>query len=556
MLSLVGPDTAWVEAHRVQQAQAASLQQAQALSQALAASAALASIPDVDVPPEGYDRSQYDNNNASATENTVTSPTSPRSALANVLAHVGLGSTHQNPTSPTDPTPRTATRPRRNSNDSVLSFETVHENDTSQRRRVYIPSTRTIRSLLPTQGDPHVSMAIGVCTRPYPPFLLPGRHFHSVSYVTTSDGAWLSACIEDDFGREVQKVWGLGMAGEWVARQGDTVGVGYHPRRGGVFFTINGRRIPIPEQLEEWTRKKGGDEEDQEPLLSGGASLRDEWAKYFAVEESRFAWYPCIGSTGPGVVLVNMGRDEFLWSGSHSDSEFLASGGPTIVVETPASPTSVGAEAGPSGERFSFDIFRRPIPQPSTSSSSSEQQANVGSPARTTPIPSSPGINVGSPNPSDVNLPIELRRAYLQDPTEVIDAALDNVRILNPHARSLLSRAKSPMGSFPSSSLGNAPPVPPPDYDSSVPATDRPVSPPRLLPPNRARTPRMREEDEVVRGHKRSLSGTPAPDPPGERVSLQVRKSIEDFGMRGNNGGGSEGGRRRSGEEGDEPPAY
>lgn len=413
MLSLVGPDTEWVEQHRLQLAQAASAAQAQQLAQA----AQLVAIPDVDVPPEGYDRSQYDNEGARAssagpsvpTSPTQATPASPTSltALASVLSHL----THpqaqfqsQFQFQSASPTARQITRT--NSTSSLRSNHSIHESTPTH--NFYTPSSRTLHSLLPTKGDPHVTMSIGLCTRPYPPFLLPGRLFDSVAYVTSSDGAWICSCAEDEFGREVRKSWFLGH--KWTARQGDTVGVGYHPRRGGVFFTVNGELVPIPDDsLEKSGPSKG---EDMEPLLAD-VEVRDEWARYFAVQEARFAWYPSVGATGPGVVLVNSGPD-LLWDGRVDSLEIIVDPGPAPSFDSPNS-GDVEAE--------------------------------------------SPGPALGVP-----------RRAVLQDPRETIDAALDNPGILNPDARRILSRGRG---------LQFVPSTPPPYSAHPSPNLLRPVTPRR-----------------------------------------------------------------------------
>ncbi|WFD01546.1 Protein ssh4 [Malassezia obtusa] len=74
------------------------------------------------------------------------------------------------------------------------------------------------------------SVAVGLATKPYPPFRFPGLCRHSVGYFS-EDGF---KCYNHPFNAQ-----SYGPA--YV--HGDVVGVGYRPRTGTVFFTRNGRRL-------------------------------------------------------------------------------------------------------------------------------------------------------------------------------------------------------------------------------------------------------------------------------------------------------------------------
>ncbi|ORY86261.1 concanavalin A-like lectin/glucanase domain-containing protein [Protomyces lactucae-debilis] len=71
--------------------------------------------------------------------------------------------------------------------------------------------------------------AIGVATKPYPAFRLPGYNRHSVGYLT------------DGTKRRNQPFFGKTYGP--VCRQGDVIGCGYKPRTGTVFFTRNGKKL-------------------------------------------------------------------------------------------------------------------------------------------------------------------------------------------------------------------------------------------------------------------------------------------------------------------------
>ncbi|THX40369.1 SPRY-domain-containing protein [Aureobasidium pullulans] len=72
-------------------------------------------------------------------------------------------------------------------------------------------------------------LSIGMTTKPYPLFRLPGMHKYSIAY--TSSGQR----------RYNQPFSGTSYAPSY--EQGDVVGVGYRPRTGTVFFTRNGKKL-------------------------------------------------------------------------------------------------------------------------------------------------------------------------------------------------------------------------------------------------------------------------------------------------------------------------
>ncbi|WFD43191.1 Protein ssh4 [Malassezia psittaci] len=74
------------------------------------------------------------------------------------------------------------------------------------------------------------TVAVGLASKPYPPFRFPGYCKHSVGYMS-DDG---SKCFNHPFHAQ-----SYGPA--YV--QGDVIGIGYRPRTGSVFFSRNGRRL-------------------------------------------------------------------------------------------------------------------------------------------------------------------------------------------------------------------------------------------------------------------------------------------------------------------------
>ncbi|ORX88788.1 SPla/RYanodine receptor, partial [Basidiobolus meristosporus CBS 931.73] len=83
--------------------------------------------------------------------------------------------------------------------------------------------------------DPDTVFAIGLATRPYPHFRLPGWNVHSVGY-HSDDGRRF---VDDGYG-------GRDYSGPFGA--GDVVGCGYDRTTGDVFFTRNGVNLGVARQ--------------------------------------------------------------------------------------------------------------------------------------------------------------------------------------------------------------------------------------------------------------------------------------------------------------------
>ncbi|KAF2271847.1 SPRY-domain-containing protein [Westerdykella ornata] len=107
-------------------------------------------------------------------------------------------------------------------------------------------------------------VAIGVTTKPYPLFRLPGYHKYSIAYM--SDGSR----------RHNQPFSPTPYGPAYV--QGDVIGVGYRPRTGTIFFTRNGKKL-------------------------------DEVAHGLKTQN----FFPTVGANGPCQVHVNFGQMGFVF---------------------------------------------------------------------------------------------------------------------------------------------------------------------------------------------------------------------------------------------------
>lgn len=107
------------------------------------------------------------------------------------------------------------------------------------------------------------NVSVGLSTKPYPTFRMPGYHRYSVAYDTEGLRRLNQPFSAPHYGPKLQ--------------QGDVVGVGYRPRTGTIFFTRNGKKL--------------------EDALHG----------------MRMNLFPSVGADGPCTVLVNFGRAGFVY---------------------------------------------------------------------------------------------------------------------------------------------------------------------------------------------------------------------------------------------------
>jgi hypothetical protein len=107
-------------------------------------------------------------------------------------------------------------------------------------------------------------ISIGMTTKPYPLFRLPGFHKTSVAYLSTGQRRYNQPFNAPNYGPEYT--------------QGDVIGVGYRPRSGTLFFTRNGKKL--------------------EDVAHGLKSPN---------------FFPTVGANGPCTVHVNFGQMGFVF---------------------------------------------------------------------------------------------------------------------------------------------------------------------------------------------------------------------------------------------------
>ncbi|KAH6626807.1 concanavalin A-like lectin/glucanase domain-containing protein [Chaetomium sp. MPI-SDFR-AT-0129] len=107
-------------------------------------------------------------------------------------------------------------------------------------------------------------LSIGMATKPYPLFRLPGFHKTSVAYLSNGTRRYNQPFNATPYGPQIV--------------QGDVVGVGYRPRSGTIFFTRNGKKM--------------------EDVVHGLKSPN---------------FFPSIGANGPCIVHVNFGQAGFVF---------------------------------------------------------------------------------------------------------------------------------------------------------------------------------------------------------------------------------------------------
>ncbi|PKY09064.1 SPRY-domain-containing protein [Aspergillus campestris IBT 28561] len=107
-------------------------------------------------------------------------------------------------------------------------------------------------------------ISIGMTTKPYPLFRLPGFHKSSVAYQSTGHRRYNQPFTPTPYGPQLL--------------QGDVVGVGYRPRSGTIFFTRNGKKL--------------------EEVVHGQKAQN---------------YFPTIGANGPCAVHVNFGQMGFVF---------------------------------------------------------------------------------------------------------------------------------------------------------------------------------------------------------------------------------------------------
>ncbi|KAI9155228.1 Protein ssh4 [Paramyrothecium foliicola] len=135
-------------------------------------------------------------------------------------------------------------------------------------------------------------LSIGMATKPYPLFRMPGYHKYSVAYQSSGHRRYNQPFNASPYGPHLV--------------QGDVVGVGYRPRTGAIFFTRNGKKL--------------------EEVVHGLKSQN---------------FFPAIGANGPAVIHVNFGQAGFVFIEANVKKWGLAP-----VTGSLAPPPPYGSEQG------------------------------------------------------------------------------------------------------------------------------------------------------------------------------------------------------------------
>ncbi|EPE36107.1 Concanavalin A-like lectins/glucanase [Glarea lozoyensis ATCC 20868] len=156
-------------------------------------------------------------------------------------------------------------------------------------------------------------ISIGVATKPYPLFRLPGWHKYSVAYASTGQR------------RYNQPFQGPTYGPQYV--QGDVIGVGYRPRTGTIFFTRNGKKL--------------------EDVAHGLKSQN---------------LFPAVGANGPCTIHVNFGQSGFVFIEANVKKWGLAPMTGSLAPPPPygSEQGSILLEAGRDGAQSSQSHFPDP----------------------------------------------------------------------------------------------------------------------------------------------------------------------------------------------------
>lgn len=190
----------------------------------------------------------------------------------------------------------------------------------------------------------NTNVAVGLTTKPYPQFRLPGWSKYSIGYFS-SDGF---KCHNYPFAAQ-----SYGPA----YGQGDVIGIGYRPRTGTVFFTRNGKR------------------------------LEDAF-----IGLNRYNLFPTVGADGACEIHVNLGQAGFVFIEANVKKWGLAP-----MVGTLAPPPAYGQERG---------TILMESGQGSSADANGEASSSTAAPPRSDspPPPISP-YEERSPSPSHYRMP-------------------------------------------------------------------------------------------------------------------------------------------------------
>jgi hypothetical protein len=193
----------------------------------------------------------------------------------------------------------------------------------------------------------NTNVAVGLATKPYPHFRLPGHSRYSVAYHSNGDKTYNYPFTATPLAPSL--------------KEGDVVGVGYRPRSGTVFFTRNGRK------------------------------LEDAFVGF-----NSYNLFPTIGADGPCSLHVNLGQGGFVFIEANVKKWGLAPS-----VGTLAPPPAYGSERGsilleagagvsPRSVESSHSVNSRRLHRARRPRPVSSVAPSTSSPLRTSPLTSPP----------------------------------------------------------------------------------------------------------------------------------------------------------------------
>ncbi|KAL9043222.1 MAG: hypothetical protein Q9180_000004 [Flavoplaca navasiana] len=157
-------------------------------------------------------------------------------------------------------------------------------------------------------------ISIGLTTKPYPLFRLPGWHKASIAYTSLGHRRYNQPFTPSAYGPEYV--------------QGDVIGVGYRPRTGTIFFTRNGKKL-------------------------------DEVAHGLKTQN----FFPTVGANGPCTVHVNFGQSGFVFIEANVKKWGLAPMTGSLAPPPPygSEQGSILLEAGREGAQVNAGIYHGPL---------------------------------------------------------------------------------------------------------------------------------------------------------------------------------------------------
>ncbi|KAI0002012.1 concanavalin A-like lectin/glucanase domain-containing protein [Russula vinacea] len=200
------------------------------------------------------------------------------------------------------------------------------------------------------------NVAVGLATKPFPHFCLPGHCRYSVAYHSNGDKTYNYPFTATPLAPSL--------------KEGDVIGVGYRPRSGTVFFTRNGRK------------------------------LEDAFVGF-----NSYNLFPTIGADGPCSLHVNLGQGGFVFIEANVKKWGLAPS-----VGTLAPPPAYGSERGsilleaavgvsPRSVESSHSVGSRRLHRTRRPRSISSAAPTASSPLRTGPLTSPPPPPSSPPPP-------------------------------------------------------------------------------------------------------------------------------------------------------------